>query len=175
MNRSDTHTDSNNGGGDAPQGWDRYGSLLRSLPVRQMNPERSAAMLPAIHASIPAYVRRRRAVRFIAAPALSMATVVVAFLLGMLPAIDDDRGSQFSPTIPQPVAREQARPAHHAPRRRIELPYLPQAGVATGNPDTLSVPMANHRMISEPSVAAPVTSGPGPGPGIARAHTTPGH
>lgn len=148
---------------DTPDRWEEYASILRDQPQPAMRAERAAEVLPCIDAAINLQARRMRVVRYVSAPALSLAAVVVLVLSGTLSnrsgEADQRPGSQIAP----PVAGAQIHQARRQPHVRLDPPAMPNA--------ELPKQIDSFRPLVQVAPATPNGDQIGPGPNLSSAGT----
>jgi hypothetical protein len=161
-------TEQNNHTTDAPDGWDRYGAMLRNQPSPSLPEDRASAMMARVNAAIdkparfPGFFRFPRVNRWVLAPALGVATLLVILLVNILgPSGDSERRA--------PAAGMTAPASSEAPRQPRKLHRRPlQAPEVTDAPEPMSVDSALPGVALQPphvdSAVPDVRPGPAPGP-----------
>ncbi|MBS1910999.1 MAG: hypothetical protein JST22_03350 [Bacteroidetes bacterium] len=114
---------------ESPDRWEEYASILRDQRQPAMRQERAAEVLPRVDAAISRRARRTRVLRYVSAPVLSLAAVIVIVLSGTLSnrfdAVDRHPESQSV----SPVAGAQTHLARRMPRPHIDQSAMPNAEV----------------------------------------------
>jgi|GEM_PF-5475010 len=155
-------TEQNNHTSDSPENWERYGEMLRRQPAPSLSPEREAAMMARIDASIgqPGRVAGGRAFlqRRVMVPAIGLATLVVVVLTTInFPERSTEKRDMKPAAAPASV--EAPRQTRRMPRR-LQAPEIP----ATSSPAVDST-LPQFHLPPAPRVdtgTPEVTPGPGP-------------
>lgn len=144
---------------DTPSNWGPYADLLRNQPAPAMPADRARQMLPAIHAAIPAFTRRQRTIRFLTAPALTIAAAALVTIVSLVPATLEEQHVAPTPAVTTAAAKSQQRPARRLPRTELAPPVLSDEQLAA-SADTAALPPRNFE---EPVHMREMNSAPGPG------------
>ena len=168
-----TMTEQNNHTTDAPEGWDRYGEMLRAQPSPLPSEERVSAMMSRLDASIDRRAPRPRVPRWVLAPAIGVATLLVVLLVNILGGRGDGDRAASPSGASAPAASEAPRPQRRLHRRPLQAPEVSDApepmSIDTALPGVqVQPPYVDSTMPDPHPGPAPGSHTPGPSPGPRR-------
>jgi hypothetical protein len=159
-----TMTEQNNHTTDAPDGWDRYGAMLRDQPLPSLSEDRASAMMARVNAAIdkPKPLRLPRVNRWVLAPAIGVATLLVILLVNLLGPSGDSERQAPATGMTAPASSEAPRQPRKLHRRPLQAPEVTDA------PEPMSVDSALPGVALQPphidSTVPDVRPAPAPGP-----------
>ena len=160
-------TDSTKHTNETPEHWGAYAELLRRQPAPTMPAEHSARVLANVQAAAPAYARRQRLVRFVTAPAVTLAAAALVVLFSTIPPARETPAPAGLSVRPAKVAQAPQRAARRPARKPLDPPIVGNAEVPTADTAQLP-PRIQVAPVHSADAASTAAAEPGPGLAIAR-------